>query len=451
VSAAPQPSSLADLGVAGTVDAIRGGTTTAAARIDAALARIAETDGVLGAWVTVDEDGARAQARALDRARAGGRPTGPLHGVPVGIKDLIDVAGLPTTNGAPAFAHSHPAADATLVARLRGAGVVIVGKTVPTMFAYKDPAPTLNPWAADRTPGGSSTGSAVAVAARQVPVAIGTQTIGSILRPSAFCGVVGLKGDHGAVPADGVFPLSWTLDHLGPIGRSVADVALVEAVLLGRPVAPEPVDAPRLGVSPALFEPAEPALRAHLEGLVRRFADDGAEVVEVELPAGFEALLDAGRLILEAEAATVHEAWFKDHAAAYGPQVAGLVEAGLGRTATQLVRASRVRDAYRDAVAPVLAACDAVLSPVAPGPAPLRAVGTGDVRLCAPWSFTGVPAISIPTGLDGDGLPLALQLVGGPGRLGRLLGAAAWCERVIGFDERPAAPSAVGAGSTPAS
>ena len=233
------PLDLTELGAVEVRRSIVEGATTVAAIVEAALERIASSDGSLRAWVTVDEGGARAQARALDAAMASGRAVGPLHGVPVGVKDIIDVAGLPTTCGAAAFAHRHPDHDATLVARLRAAGAVIVGKTVATEFAYKDPAPTLNPWSADHTPGGSSSGSAAAVAARQVPVAIGTQTVGSILRPSAFCGVVGLKGEHGAVPLDGVMPLAPSLDHGGPITRSVADAALVQA----RPV--RPVGRPR--------------------------------------------------------------------------------------------------------------------------------------------------------------------------------------------------------------
>ncbi len=423
---------LGDLGAIETVAVISNGDASAAEVVEAALARIAATDEALLAWVTVDAEGARAQARERDEDRAAGRPAGPLHGVPIGIKDIIDVAGLPTTAGAAAFAHRRPERDAVLVARLREAGAVIVGKTVATEFAYKDPAATRNPWSEDHTPGGSSSGSAAAVAARQVPVAIGTQTVGSILRPSAFCGVVGLKGTHGAVPLDGVMPLAPSLDHAGSIARSVADAALVESVLAGVPVAADPMRRPRLAVSRELFALAQPVLRAHLDTLVGRLADAGAEIVEAAMPAAFEPLRDAGQVILEAEAAAIHESMFHAHSTEYGPQIAALVRAGLERRPDAVERARAVRDNFRAAVIPLLEGVDALLSPVSPGPAPLRRVGTGDFSLCAPWSTAGVPSISIPTGLDDSGLPLALQLTGAPSGLGRLLGAAAWCAAQIG-------------------
>jgi Asp-tRNA(Asn)/Glu-tRNA(Gln) amidotransferase A subunit family amidase len=428
---------LTDLGVVEAVEAIRRGETTASALLAACLARIAATDAALQAWVTVDVDAAVAEARARDVDAAAGRPLGPLHGVPIGIKDIIDVAGMPTTSGAPAFAHTHPTRDATLVAWLRAAGAVIVGKTVPTQFAYKDPAPTRNPWSFEHTPGGSSSGSAAAVAARQVPAAIGTQTVGSILRPAAFCGVVGLKGPHGAVPVDGILPLAGSFDHPGPIARSVADAALIEGVLIGVPMTLAPPHAPRLGVSAELLDRAEPPLRRHLDGVIGGLADAGATLVAVEMPGSVAGLVAAGRVILEVEAAAVHETMFSAHAGDYAPGIAELIRTGLGRSASELVEAERVRAAFRAAVEPVLDACDAMLSPTAPGSAPLRREGTGDFWLCAPWSFIGVPSITIPTGVDEAGLPLAVQLVGGPGDLGRLLTAAAWCERVIEFRERP--------------
>jgi aspartyl-tRNA(Asn)/glutamyl-tRNA(Gln) amidotransferase subunit A len=428
---------LTNLGVIEAAGAIRRGETTSTELVDACLDRISSTDDALQAWVTVDAEGAAAAARERDADVRAGRPLGRLHGVPIGIKDIIDVAGMTTTAGAAAFAHTQPERDATLVARLRAAGAVIVGKTVATQFAYKDPAPTLNPWSADHTPGGSSSGSGAAVAARQVPAAIGTQTVGSILRPAAYCGVVGLKGAFGQVPLDGVVPVAWSLDHAGPITRSVADAALLLGVLSDAPVDIETTDRPRLAVSRELLDLAGPTLRGHLETVMRRLTDAGATIVEFARPPSFAGIVAAGRLILEAEAAAYHEAMFAEHAADYGPGIAELITAGLARRATELARAERARVAFRDATVPLLGTVDALLSPVAPGPAPLRSEGTGDFSLCAPWSFIGVPSISIPTGLDEAGLPLALQLVGGPVGLARLLGAAAWSERVIDFQARP--------------
>ena len=428
---------LTELGVAAAAAAVATLDASAVDVTEAALARIAATDDALRAWVSIDAPGALAQARARDEDLSAGRPIGPLHGVPIGIKDIVDVAGLPTTAGAALFAHTQPSADARLVARLRAAGAVIVGKTVATPFAYKDPAATTNPWSVERTPGGSSSGSAAAVAARQVPAAIGTQTVGSILRPSAFCGVVGLKGAHGDVPLDGVLPLAPTLDHAGPITRSVADAALVEGVLRGRRIAIPDLDRPLLATSHVLFDQASPELQAHLETTLAHLLDAGAEIVEIELPSSFMALLEAGLAILEAEAAEVHAAWFRDHADEYGTQIGGLVRAGLARDPASVARAREVRAAFQSAIAPLLEGVDALLSPVAPGPAPLRSEGTGDFMLCAPWSFAGVPSVGIPTALDAAGLPLALQLVGASRAVERLLGAAAWCERVVAFDARP--------------
>ena len=433
----PRQSSLLDLGVVESAASIREGSTTAAALVRAALDRIDETDDVIQAWVTVDAAGAMAQARERDEDLASGRAIGPLHGVPIGIKDIIDVAGLPTTMGAAAFAHRLPDRDAAAVARLRAAGAVIVGKTVATQFAFKDPAATTNPWSIEHTPGGSSSGSAAAVAARQVPAAIGTQTVGSILRPSAFCGVVGLKGTHGDVPMAGVFPLprrstTWARSRAPwPTWRSCTRCSRAARARTWRPRRRGSGSRPSCSPSPSRRR------ESHLEGVVEALAGAGAEVVEVALPATFARLGEAGRVILESEAAAVHASLFRDHAAEYGPQIAALVESGVGRSAAEVERAMAVRSAFRTSVIPILDGIDALLSPVAPGPAPLRASGTGDFALCAPWSTAGLPSIAIPTRLDDAGLPLALQLTGSA--IERLLGAAAWAEARIGFRARPPA------------
>jgi aspartyl-tRNA(Asn)/glutamyl-tRNA(Gln) amidotransferase subunit A len=426
---------LTDLGVRAAADRIRRGECSAAALVEACLARVRALDPGLQAWAYVDADGAMAAARERDAEARAAR--GPLHGIPVGIKDIFDVAGMPTTAGARAFAHTRPTRDSGAVARLREAGAVILGKTHTTQFAYRDPAPTRNPWNRAHTPGGSSSGSAAAVAARMVPGAIGSQTVGSILRPAAFCGVVGLKGPHGLVPVDGAVPLAWSLDHVGPFARSVDDAALLLAVLADRALHPVEVQAPRLVVGRQLFERAEPTLRRHLQSVVERLGEAGARVSELTLPAAFAEIHAAGQIVLEVEAATYHEAMFAKHGSEYGPGMAEMIPRGLGRRGTEYVAANRARLAFRDAMIPLLEAHDALLSPAAPGPAPAGLSWTGDASLCAPWSSAGVPSLTLPSGIDNTGLPLALQLVQAPGGTARLLGVAAWCERVLGFTARP--------------
>jgi aspartyl-tRNA(Asn)/glutamyl-tRNA(Gln) amidotransferase subunit A len=429
-----------ELGVRAAATAIRAGEVTSAALVDACLDHIRAVDPVLKAWIHVDEAGARAAARAADAAVRPGATLGPLHGVPIGVKDIIDVAEMPTTAGARAFAHTRPTRDATCVARLRAAGAVVLGKTHTTQFAYRDPAPTTNAWNPAHTPGGSSSGSAAAVAAREVPVALGSQTVGSILRPAAYNGVVGLKGTNGLVPLDGVVPLGYSLDHIGPLARSVEDAALVLGVMAGRTLTPQPIEAPRLAVAGELFARAEPELRKHLDAIVERLAKAGARVEEVRLPPSFAELTDAALAILEIEAATYHAPAFAKHAADYGRGMAEMLARGLQRPGIEYVAATRTRARVRDDVTPLLAQHDALLSPTAPAAAPAGLAWTGDASLCQPWSTLGAPSISLPTGRSAAGLPFALQLVQAPGADTRLLGAALWCERVL--DPAPAPPHA---------
>ena len=427
---------IADFSVVGLLRAYVGRTLTATQVVEACLDRIAATDGEIGAWASVSPGAALAEARACDADLRAGRPFRLLHGVPVGIKDIIDVAGMPKTNGGPAFAHTRPKRDAALVARLREHGAIILGKTVATPFAYRDPAGTRNPWALDHTPGGSSSGSAAAVAAGHVPLAIGTQTIGSMLRPAAFCGVVGLKGDHGDVPLDGVLPLAPSLDHAGAFARQVFEAAMAQRAMAGRLVrVPELATPPRLVAPPELFDRAEPGPRRALDDVVASFTAAGATVVREPLPVPVDDVVRAGMTVLEAEAAAQHRTWFAAHGDEYPPLIHDLVAAGLAPDPDELEAAQRARAEFRAAIGPWLATFDAVLSPVAPGPAPVLGSGTSDPALCAPWTYAGVPAISIPTGLDGDGLPLAIQLVSAPGALDPLLGTAAWCERIVRFSD----------------
>src|SRR6266852_6157062 len=428
---------LAELGLREVTEAIRAGTVSPVDLVDACLARIRALDGELRAWAHVDGSEALATARErLAEARAGTLRR-PLHGVPVGVKDIFDVAGMPTTGGAKPFAHTRPGVDAPAVARLRTAGAIIVGKTVTTEFAYRDPAPTRNPWNQGHTPGGSSAGSAAALAARMVPLALGSQTVGSVLRPAAYCGVVGFKPTHGLVSTAGVIPLAWSLDHVGVFTRGVADAALVFSVLARRNVVAEPGGPPRLALAPDLLRRASPEIAAHVQATADAFARAGATIAEVKLPASFGGIHAAGQTVLEAEAATYHEPRFAKHADDYGPEIRKLVEKGLTISASAYVGANRARLAFSEEVMELLAAHDALLSPTAPAPAPEGLTSTGDASLCAPWSFAGVPAVSLPSGLGASGLPLAIQLVQAAGAEARLLSVAAWCERQLAFARSP--------------
>jgi len=428
---------LSALGLRQAAEAIHAGTLSPVELVDACLARIRALDGDLRAWSHVDGSGALATARERESEAHAGRLRGPLHGVPIGVKDIFDVAGMPTTGGARPFAHTRPTVDAAAVARLRAAGAIVLGKTVTTEFAYRDPAPTRNPWNHGHTPGGSSAGSAAALAARMAPLALGSQTVGSVLRPAAYCGVVGFKGTHGLVPVAGVIPLAWSLDHVGVLARSVADAALAMSVLSGKDLQLPAVSAPRLALAPELLVRASREVAAHIEAAADAFARAGATVSKIELPASFRDLPAAGLTVLEAEAAAYHEPWYGKHADDYGPEMRSLVEAGLRLSATAYVGANRTRLAFREDVMPLLAAHDALLCPTAPAPAPAGLGSTGDGSLCAPWSNAGVPAVTLPSGVASSGLPHAIQLVQAAGASARLLGVAAWCERVLGFSQAP--------------
>lgn len=427
---------LAGLPVVEAARRIRSGKVSPVELVRACLDRIRALDGTLRAWVHVDEAGALAVAGQREREARRKRFVGPLHGIPVGVKDIIDVADMPTKAGAAAFAHRLPGNDATAVARLRAAGAIVLGKTATTEFAYRDPAPTRNPWNPEHTPGGSSAGSAAAVAARMIPLALGSQTVGSVLRPAAYCGVVGFKATHGRVPADGVVPLAWSLDHVGLFARGVTDVAVGLGVVIGRAVRVPAVRAPRIALAPELLKRADAEVATRISAAADRLARAGARIREVKLPGSFADLHAAGLTILEVEAAAYHEPAFREHARDYGTEIRKCVETGSRTSATAYVTANRRRLAFRADALELLAAYDALLSPTAPAPAPRGLGSTGDASLCAPWSYAGVPAITLPTGLAASGLPHAVQLVAGADREAPLLGVAAWCERRLGFGDR---------------
>lgn len=433
---------------------IRAGALSPVDLVEACLARIAALDPKVKAWVAVDADGARRAARESHDAVKAGRALGQLHGVPVGLKDIFHAKGLVTTSGADAYFHQRPDEDAESVARLRRAGAIVLGKTTTTEFANRDPAPTGNPWALDHTPGGSSSGSAAAVSARMAPIALGSQTVGSTLRPAAYCGIVGLKPTHGRISARGVVPLAWSFDTVGLFGRSVSDVAVTLQALAGYdagdtmsvdvPV-PDylaalaaPARAPRLGVPKALVSRADAETAAHVLAVAERCVKAGATVEDVELPASAEGLGPAGQRVVQSEAAAFHAADFRDHADLYQKHFRATLASGAGIAAADYVLAIRQCRQFRRDLDAWLPRYDALLMPVALGPAPRGLDSTGDASLCAPWSSAGVPSIAVPSGLAASGLPLSVQLVAGAWREAELLATAKWVESLLAFRGEPA-------------
>lgn len=433
---------------------IRSGSLLPSELVQAILDRIEAIDPRIRAWVCVDRRGSLEAARMLDEEARAGRWRGPFHGVPVGLKDIYDVAGFTTTAGAGPYAHRQPREDAESVSRLRRAGAVILGKTKTTEFAYLDPTDTVNPWNAQHTPGGSSSGSAAAVAARMVPLALGSQTVGSTLRPAAYCGIVGFKPTYGRISCEGIVPLAKSFDHVGILCRSVADAALCFTVLAdgagvdpdaGTARQPEPSEdaasraerPPRLGLPRVLLERASPEIAAHLESVGRMLARAGAEVEDAGLPPSFAGVHAAGARVMQVEAAGHHAQLFAAHADAYGPNMRALIEAGQRVSEAERTAAGRQLRQFREEIRPLFDRVDALLLPVAGSTAPRGLSSTGDPSFCAPWSFAGLPAIALPSGLSTDRLPLSIQLVSAPFADQGLLRTASWCEWILAFDAAP--------------
>ncbi|MBI2885923.1 MAG: amidase [Chloroflexi bacterium] len=419
------------------------------------LQRSQKLDASIQAWETLDAEGALAQARASAERLRSGRAR-PLEGLPFGVKDIIYTAGLRTSAGFKPYEGLVPSYDAAVVARLKEAGAIILGKTVTTQFAVSDPARTCNPWRLERTPGGSSSGSAAAVAARMAPAALGTQTAGSVLRPAAYCGVVGFKPTFGRVSRYGVIPLSYSLDHVGVIVRSVEDAALALQALAGhdpRDPASSPRAAagiptplsqvgnpPRLGLVQDLLDRAQPEVREHVRGVSQRLAGGGAAVQEVHLPLPMELILAVHRTIMQAEAAAVHAGLLAAHADHYGPMLRAYLEVGHLIPSAAYLHAQRLRRRFRTLAGSLFEGVDVLLTPTVSNTAPDRST-TGDPSFQGVWTLLGYPTISLPSGLSADGLPFGVQLVAPPFAEGTLLTVARWCEAALGPMPAPPLPS----------
>ncbi|HWK71628.1 MAG TPA: amidase [Burkholderiaceae bacterium] len=417
--------------------------------VQAALDRIALTEDNVQAWAFIDAEGALKTARYLEAKSSERRSTDLLYGIPLGVKDNWHVAGMPTTADFEPFRNRVPGEDSAVAARLREAGAVIMGKTVTVQFATGLDSPkTRNPWNPDCTPGGSSSGSAAAIAARQVPLTTGTQTGGSLLRPAAYCGVVGLKPTSGRISRYGLLPVSWSFDEPGVMGRSVADVALMLQVLAQHDArdpysvrqraedfiaaAAAPSHAPRFGLLVDLLERATPEVRAAAENAARELAAQGARVEEVRLPVPMDQLLATHFVHRCTESAAVHGEQYGTLSKHYRPDIAANIEVGQVIPAAVYIQASRLRRRYRIEMTEFIHQFDALIGPTASNVAPSRSINVGDPSFQVFISLFGFPNISLPTFVGDRGLPHAIQIVARPFAEHQLLGMAAWVERIFG-------------------
>jgi len=430
--------------------AIQDGGISAEQLTDSCLARIEEVEETVQAWHFLDSEHARKQARACDEQRSEGRPVGPLHGVPVGIKDIIDTEDMPTEDGTVLHAGRTPARDAAVVSMLREAGAVILGKTVTTELATYAPGKTRNPHNPEHTPGGSSSGSAAAVAAGMVPLALGSQTNGSVIRPAAYCGVYGFKPTHGLISRHGVLRLSRTLDQMGLFARSIDDIALGCEILV-RGDERDPDTRPRARIpfrDIAAEEPPMPPMIAFIKTPLWERTDSdtreafaelidllGDHVFEVDLPSITLNALDLHRTVMEAEMAAALVDEYDRGRERMSESLRAQLERGRAISALDyqaaLARIPLVSDGFDD----LFERCDAILTPAVAGTAPKGLASTGDPSFCTVWTLCGMPAMSLPLLHGANGLPLGVQLVGQRHRDARLLRTARWLATQVAAGE----------------
>jgi Asp-tRNA(Asn)/Glu-tRNA(Gln) amidotransferase A subunit family amidase len=414
--------------------------------VEGCLGRIAERESVVQAWQHLDADAALEQAKHLDATASNASPLERLRGIPIGIKDNFATADMPTGWGTRMYDGSMLGYDAAVVERLRAAGAIILGKTVLTEYAIARAGKTTNPHNPAHTPGGSSSGSAAAVAAGMVPLAIGSQTLGSVLRPAAYCGVLGFKPSAGLISRYGLIPISRDLDQVGVFARSINDIALLCSAL----AAPDGRDPDCLGghVDWTVDAPSKPPRLAliwtHLWNKIDVEAQErilesttvlaqaGAEVAEISLPSEFETFFDHTNVLLSAGLAVNHGDDYDNHFELLSPRARQLVERGRGTSSLSYAKARQASISYSIALADILGQFDAIITPAATGTAPYGLDNTGSPIFCALWSMCGLPTISIPAGTAENGLPLAVQLVGQRAGDRQLLGITQWAQKILG-------------------
>ncbi len=434
-----------ELSACAAAEAVRSGALTAVELTRSCLDRITAVDGEIQAWTHLDPEHALAQASERDATQAGGGKLGLLHGVPVGIKDIFDTKDMPTGNGSVLHDSRRPFEDAACVAQLRAAGAVIMGKTVTTEFALYAPGKTRNPHDPARTPGGSSSGSAAAVAARMVPLAIGSQTNGSVVRPAAFCGIFGYKPTHGLISRHNVLALSRELDHVGGFARNIGDMArLAEAMMAfdGRDPDMRPDAAPDLATAAATSAPPRIAFvetplwsRADKDtkAAFGTLADTlGAHIMPVELPEAFDSAIAWHTTILCADLARGFAAEYEEGRDRMSPRLRDMIERGQALGPGEREQALENVATLKQSLDELFGRYDVILTPAARGEAPLGLEATGDPAFCTIWTLCGVPAVTVPILEGGNGMPMGAQLVAARGEDARLFRAARWLAEFVG-------------------
>ena len=434
---------------------VREGRFSAEALAAACIARIRGHEAQVRAWVWFDAERALGQARAADDLLRKGTAVGPLHGLGIGLKDTIHVRGLPTGMGSPIFADHVADQSAACVENLEAAGAFAMGKATTCEFATRDPPATTNPWNADFTPGGSSSGSAAAVAAGFVPAALGSQTRGSTIRPAAYCGIVGLKPSFGRISRFGMLETSATLDQVGIFARALDDAWLLTQAMQGpdardpatlaqttwhggdEPLTPSEAPPRFAAVRTPAWHKADRAQQAMFESQCLTLRDAGAHVEEVELPEPFAAADEATRVIQSTEIARNFAGLYERARNRMSETFRALVERGLRTLESDYRNALDVQGSLQRSLTEFLAGYDAIVTPPATGEAPRSLRSTGDASFCVIWTLCGVPSVAFPTALGAQRMPMGLQLVGAHGHDRQVLEVAAWCRRVLPFDAHP--------------
>ena len=421
--------------------------------VESLLSQYDSLEPSLNAWVYLDREALLADAQQKQEELEKGVNVGPLHGVPIGLKDIYYTAGIPTTACSKVYEEFVPEYDATTVTLLKNAGAIMMGKTVTTEFACMDPSPTKNPWNPAHTPGGSSSGSAVAVATRMCPAALGSQTVGSVLRPASYNGVVGFKPTFGRVSRYGVIPVSWSLDHVGWMARSVEDAALLMQVMaVADPNEPITVglpaddfmaglashSAPRIGLIRRFFyDNSDEETRKHTDGIVDQLSRAGATIEEIPLPNSIDTAMEDQRTIMAVEGAAFHQPMYERQSQDYQPKLREMLRQGLATDGQTYSRALERRQQFTAEMQALAGKADVLLTPSTPTPALPDITNTGNTMFQGPWTSCGLPVITIPSGLAASGLPFGVQLASAPFSEPKLLAAARWCENVLGVELSP--------------